>query len=112
MHRLNLAAHLLAGEKIIRMALRHGAQFTHVHSLAQVHLHVPADLVGERNDVLSFARQIGINTPRFSCTGRTRLRGLNRMLTSVQYDFPTSGHASNLNFVRLFPQLGEIVRCL
>ena len=58
---LNLAPHLLADETVVGMALGHGAQLAHVQGFAQVHLHVPADLVGERHDVLRFARQIGVN---------------------------------------------------
>ena len=58
---LNFAPDLLADETIVGMALRHGAELAHVQGFAQVHLHVPADLVGERHDVLRFARQIVIN---------------------------------------------------
>src|SRR4249920_2287362 len=58
---LNLAPHLLADEAIIRMTLRHGAQLAHVHGFPQVHLHVPANLVGERHYVLSLACEIPVN---------------------------------------------------
>ena len=51
---LNLAPHLLADGTIIGMALRHRAQLAHVHGFAQVHFHVPANLVRERDDVLRF----------------------------------------------------------
>src|SRR4029434_327726 len=34
---------------------------TKVYGLAQVHLHIPADLVSERNDVLRLAGQVAVN---------------------------------------------------
>jgi hypothetical protein len=58
MHFLDLAPHLLRDESIIRMALRHRSQLAHVYGLAQIHFHIPADLVSEGDNVLRFAGQI------------------------------------------------------
>jgi hypothetical protein len=46
--------------------LRHGAQLTHVQRFAQVHFHVPADLVSERHEVLRLTRQIRVNPARIN----------------------------------------------
>src|SRR5215831_19118197 len=58
MNFLDLAPDLLGNETIVRMALRHTAQFAQVHGFAQIHLHVPTDLVGERNEILNLAWQV------------------------------------------------------
>ena len=55
MNFLNRAPHLLADETIVGMTLSHGAKLDHVQRFAQVHLHVPADLVRERDDVRASA---------------------------------------------------------
>ena len=55
MNGLNLAPHLLADETIIGMTPGHGAQLAHMNGFAQVHLHVSADLVGERHGSLADA---------------------------------------------------------
>ncbi len=43
------------------MALGHGAELADVDGLAQVHFHVPADLVGERYDVLRLLWQVAVD---------------------------------------------------
>jgi hypothetical protein len=94
MNFLDFAPHLLADAAVVGMALGHRAKLDHVQRFAQIHFHVPADLVGEWHDVLRFARQDGVNVG----------------LKSRQ--FSDSRHAFNLNFIRLLPQLCEIVRRL
>jgi hypothetical protein len=44
-----------AQSAVVGMALRHAAQLAHVQRFAQVHLHVPADLVRERHHVCASA---------------------------------------------------------
>ena len=61
MHFLNPAPHLLRDEAVVGMALGHGAQLAEVDRFAQVHLHVPADLVGEGHDVLGLAGKLAVN---------------------------------------------------
>src|SRR3989338_2725198 len=56
----NLAPHLLHDEAIVRMALGHGAQLADEHRLAQIHLHVPADLISERDDILGLEGKIAV----------------------------------------------------
>ena len=50
--------HLLDNKAIVWVALRQGAEFTHMKSLAQVEFHIPPNPIGKRHDVLSLGRKI------------------------------------------------------
>ena len=63
MNLLDLAPHLLADETVIGMALGHGPQLAHVQRFAEIHFHVPANLIGEGHRLLRLARQIFKNLP-------------------------------------------------
>ena len=60
-HFVDFLPHLLSDKAVIGVALRHRAQLAEMDRFAQVHLHVPADLERERDDILRFGREVAVD---------------------------------------------------